>query len=119
MTNRERHWGWWRGVGGVRGFTAIMACRNGLMGANELEMCHNTERAPVHLGSHAANGTGGRERSGDARRSDVGVRRVGVGWMGHSPLCTVLSPLATTNRSTFPSGAEDLPARPHSVTRHP
>lgn len=73
-------------------------------------------------GSHADDGervVEGRRRRGDEEDGGEG----GVGSI--SPLCPLLSPLATTNHSAFPRGdggparpPDCLPAGPESVTRH-
>lgn len=58
----------------LQGGLAAMPCRNGLMGANELGMCHhNGERTLVHLGARVPmQPVDRRERVDDGRRSDEG-----------------------------------------------
>ncbi|MEQ2211672.1 hypothetical protein XENOCAPTIV_011698, partial [Xenoophorus captivus] len=71
---------------------------NGLMGANELGMCHhNGERPVVHLGARVP-----MQPVEEERRLMTGVEgmrgkeRRGLAWMVYNPLCPLLSPLAST-----------------------
>lgn len=74
-----------------------MPCRNDLMGANELGMCqHNGERPLVHIAARVPMQPVEEERGlmtgGEVMRGEEGS---GVAWLVYSPLCPLLSPLAS------------------------